>query len=103
MSALPKLEQIQSRPITRPIYAPELANFNAFVAANLEALRSWFTQLTAWTDHGMGWEEFCRIQYDIEVETHAQARSDRYARDRETRERFSNFDAQTGIRRHGEI
>lgn len=105
MSAIPKLRPIETKPIQRPVYVQELANVNAFVAANLEALRQWFAQLTAWTDHGMSWEEFCAIQYDIERESAAERAAERFERECDLDERAyaSQFDRNTGIARRGEI
>ena len=105
MSALPRIPMIVSKPIQRPIYVQELANVNAFVRANLEALRLWFGQLTAFMDHGMSWDEFCRIQYDIEVESAAERAAERFERqcDRDERDYDRQYDRDTGIRRYGEI
>lgn len=105
MSAIPKLDPIETKPITRPCYVQELANVNAFVGANLEALRQWYAQLTAWTDHGMSWEEFCAIQLDIERESAAYRAEQRFVEQcaRDERAYESQFDRDTGIARRGEI
>lgn len=107
MSAIPKLRPIETKPIQRPHYVQELANVNAFVAANLEALRQWFAQLTAWTDHGMSWEEFCAIQYDLECDRAKQAElardDDRYGEDFVDEMYGSSYDAETGIAKQGPL
>lgn len=105
MSALPKLEQITSRPAVRPVYAQALSNVNAFVCANLDALRTWYAQLSSWTDTGMPFDEFCRIQYDIEVENNSHWNQENHTemRDQAQRTYDACCDRATGINKTGPL
>jgi hypothetical protein len=83
MSALPKLQPVTVRAITKPVYGRwELLRTNeqdAWIAANKEALQAWYNDLSAVVEPRQmphTFEDFSREQFERERDFFEQLRED---------------------------